>query len=53
MVFIPVRKFGDRKKTTTFDYINRKPSIDVYAQRRIERKAKEALEKEKTLQKIN
>lgn len=44
MVFVPVRKFGDRIKKTEFDFINRKPVVDKYVQKRLDRKAKEAEE---------
>lgn len=44
MVFIPVRKFGDRIKKSEFDFIDRKPVVDQYVQRRLDRKAREAEE---------
>ncbi len=44
MTFVPVRKFGDRTKKTEFEFIDRKPVVDRYVQKRLDRKAKEAEE---------
>lgn len=53
MSFVPVRKFGDKIRKTEFNFIDRKPVVDRYVQRRLEKiaKKKEELEKAKILKK--